>query len=143
MPEKVEEEKEPIEFVSTTENLKSITQELLEQVLPFIKEQFKSEGKNLELAILNQALQVQENELVVEVMGHVQEEIAQKMKPELIRLIRERAGVGQFTFSIVTKEEIATQSSKLYTDSDKFRFLTEKHPALKEFSKRFGLETDY
>lgn len=139
----VKQEEKPVEFVSATEELTSLSQELLDQILPEVKDHFKSLGKNLELAILNQAVRVDGDEIVLEIMGHVQEEIAQKMKPDLIQLIRSKAAIGKISIRLDIKEEIESQSSKLYTDSDKFRFLTEKHAAFKEFTKRFGLEADY
>ncbi|MFC3415698.1 hypothetical protein [Algoriphagus hitonicola] len=139
----IKDEKRPVEFVSTTEELKPLTQELLDQILIEVKEHFKGLGKNLELAILNQAVRIDGEEVVLEIMGHVQEEIALKMKPDLIQLIRSKASVGKISIRLDIKEEIESQSSKLYTDSDKFRFLTEKHAAFKEFTKRFGLEADY
>ncbi|WP_297335351.1 hypothetical protein [Algoriphagus sp.] len=141
--EEKKEEIQPVEFVSATEELNSLTQELLDQILPEVKNYFKEAGKNLELAVLNQAVRVEGEEVILEIMGHVQEEIALKMTPELIQLIRSKASVGKVSIRLDTKEEIESHSAKLYTDSDKFRFLTEKHPAFKELSKRFGLEADY
>lgn len=134
---------ESVEFVATTETQKPLTQELLDQHLPEILNHFKAQSKNLESAILNQTILVREKEIVLEVTGHMQEEIAEKMKPELIGVIRKLTGVGLFRVSLEHKEEIADQKNKLYTNSDKFNYLLEKHPALKEFTKKFNLETDF
>ncbi|WP_211226751.1 hypothetical protein [Algoriphagus vanfongensis] len=127
----------------TTESLLPLTQELLDRHLPQILEHFKNQKKNLESVILNQSIQVKEKEIVLQVMGHMQEEIAEKMKPELIAIIRQVAGVGPFRVTLELKEEIVDQKTKLYTNSDKFIYLLDKHPALKEFTKKFGLETDF
>jgi DNA polymerase-3 subunit gamma/tau len=120
-----------------------LTQELLDQHLPQILDHFQKQKKNLEWAILNQSIQVHERGIVLEITGHMQEEIAEKMKPELIGVIRQVAGVGHFRVSLEHKEEITDQKNKLYTSSDKFNYLLEKHPALKEFTKKFNLETDF
>ncbi|MDF2157564.1 hypothetical protein [Algoriphagus sp. CAU 1675] len=134
--------KAPLEFVPTLESKVKLTQELLDQHLPEILEHFKKKQKNLELAILNQPIRVREDEVILEVMGHVQEERGNSMKPDLINVIRAVTGASNFRISLETKEEVQSLKSKLYTDSDKFNFLLDKHPALKEFRKKFGLETD-
>jgi hypothetical protein len=76
-------------------------------------------------------------------MGHVQEEIALKMKPELIRIIKELASVNHFKLELAVKEELESERNKLYTSSDKLNYLLKKNGALGEFQRMFGLETDY
>lgn len=120
-----------------------LTQEMLENVMPRVLDHFKSQSKVLELAILNQPSKLEGHEICLEVMGHVQEEIAQKMKPELLSLIRDFTGVGKLAIKLVVKEELESNTNKLYTSTDKLKFLKEKHAALAEFQKRFGLETDF
>lgn len=97
----------------------------------------------MELAILGQSIKMNSNTVILEVMGHVQEEIALKMKPELVRIIRELGKVNHFKVEVEIKEELESERNKLYTSTDKFNFLKEKHPALGEFQRRFGLETDF
>ncbi|MCR9084423.1 MAG: hypothetical protein NXH89_18480, partial [Cyclobacteriaceae bacterium] len=67
-------------------------QEMLDQYLPEVIELWKSEKRNLELAILQQVKKVEEGTIFIEVMGHVQEEIAEKMKPDLIGIFRKKSG---------------------------------------------------
>ncbi len=111
-----------VEFVSTVETTKPLTQKLLDQHLPQVLEHFKKQGKSLELAILNQPIKVKENEMILEVMGHVQEERAHSMRQELMTLIRNLTGAGKFQLSLEVKEEIETAKNKLYTSSDKFNY---------------------
>lgn len=97
----------------------------------------------MELAILNQKIMVLGNEICLEITGHVQEEIALKMKPDLLSMIRDFTGLKRVSMKLEVKEEIETGKNNLYTSSDKFNFLKNKHAALAEFQRRFGLETDF
>jgi len=140
--QKNEQKKASAQIIEPINSLQ-LTQEKLDEVMPRVLDHFKSQNKVLELAILNQPSKMDEHEICFEVMGHVQEEIAQKMKPELLSLIRDLTGAGKIAIKLVVKEELESTSNKLYTSSDKFRFLKEKHPALAEFQRKFGLETDF
>ncbi|MEP0713684.1 hypothetical protein [Algoriphagus sp.] len=131
---------EVVEVVGTGRDL---SQEILDSVFLDIKDHFQKLGKSMEIAILGEGLKLKEGAVMLEVMGHVQEELALKMKPELIRIIRELGSVNQFKVEVEIKEELETQRTQLYTSTDKLNFLKEKHAALGEFQRRFGLETDY
>ena len=95
------------------------------------------------MAILNQPLNLDGTEVPLQVMGHVQEEIAQKLIPELVQMFRKQGKVQKISFRIEVKEEMETTKERLYTNSEKLDFLKKKHPALGEFQRRFGLETDF
>lgn len=123
---------------------KMVTQELLDLHIFSIRAHFKKENKNFELAILDQEIKVREGgEVVLEVAGHMQEEIAGKMKQELVGLIRQFTGADRVLISVELKDEVENENSKLYTNSDKFNYLREKHPALAELQRKFGLEADF
>ncbi|MFN3999315.1 hypothetical protein [Algoriphagus sp.] len=122
----------------------ALTQELFDLHILSIRTHFKNGDKNFELAILDQEIKVREGgEVVLEVVGHMQEEIANKMKQELVGLIRQFTGADRVLISVELREEVENNNSKLYTNSDKFNYLREKHPALAELQKKFGLETDF
>lgn len=123
--------------------IENLTQEFFDQILPKILENFKSQNRGMELAILNQPIKVVGNEICIEITGHVQEEIALKMKPDLLSMIRDLTGIKRVLLKLDVKEEIETGKNKLYTSSDKFTFLMDRHASLAEFQKRFGLETDF
>lgn len=96
----------------------------------------------MELAIL-QTIHVSEGNVILHVVGHVQEELAQKMKAELISFIREKTGVGRCSIVVESRDDLEEKTKVYYTDTDKFTRLKELHPALADFQKRFGLETDF
>ncbi|TXD77414.1 hypothetical protein [Algoriphagus ratkowskyi] len=122
---------------------RDLTQEILNGIFLDVKDHFQKLGKSMELAILGEGMKMKGEVVMLQVMGHVQEELALKMKPEVIRIIKELASVNHFKLELEFKEELESERSKLYTSSDKFNFLKEKHAALGEFQRMFGLETDY
>ncbi|MFN3760002.1 MAG: hypothetical protein ACK4SF_12410 [Algoriphagus aquaeductus] len=121
----------------------TLTQEMLDQVIHSVKDFYRQANKNFELAILDQPIQVLNGEVNLQVMGSVQEEIANKMRPELLGLIRKLTGANQLSISVEHKEEIEDSRPKLYTNTDKLRFLRDKHPALAEFQRKFDLDVDF
>ena len=120
-----------------------LTQELLDQAIFSIQELFRTANKNLELTLLDQEISLQKGEITLQVSGSIQEDIAQKMKPELVGLIRKFTGATSFTINVVQQEEVPDEKGKLYTSTDKLKFLREKHPALMELQRKFDLDIDF
>jgi hypothetical protein len=120
-----------------------LTQELLDQAIFSIQELFRTANKNLELTLLDQEISLQKSEIILQVSGSIQEDIAQKMKPELVGLVRKFTGATSFTISVVQQEEQVDEKGKLYTSTDKLKFLREKHPALMELQRKFDLGVDF
>ncbi|SEF80143.1 hypothetical protein [Algoriphagus boritolerans] len=151
MDEKTRQTKEASELktqevveVKPKDNALTLTQELFDSHVESIRAHFKKADKNLELAILGQQIKVRTGgEVILEVAGHMQEEIAGKMKPELVGLIRQLTGADRVMILVELREEVETGAPKLYTNTDKFNYLKEKHPALAELQRKFGLEADF
>lgn len=121
-----------------------LTQQLFNAHISSIREHFKKSDKNFELAILDQEIRVSDGgEVVLGVVGHMQEEIAGKMKSELVGLIRQFTGADRVLITVEVKEEVESGVPKLYTNTDKLNYLREKHPALAELQRKFGLEADF
>lgn len=120
-----------------------LTQEVLDLAMPRIRASFQDAGKSMELAILGQEIKIVDGQLVLEVMGQLQEDLADKMKSELIRMLREITKSTKVTIKLEVKEELQSNVNRLYTSTDKLNHLKTIHPALSEFQKRFGLETDF
>lgn len=143
-PEQPIAEKKPEETVSMpVQETVQLTQNMLDQVIHAIKDHYRQANKNLELAILDQPIKVENGEVFLQVMGSVQEEIANKMRPDLLGLLRKLTGANQLSVSVDHKEEIQDDRPKLYTNTDKLRYLRDKHPALAEFQRKFGLDVDF
>lgn len=121
-----------------------LTQQLMDRHIFSIQEEFRIADRKMELAILDKSIKVRDGgEVVLEVRGHMQEEIASKMKPDLVNFIRRFTGAERVVIILEVKEEVDNGKPKLYTNSDKLNFLREKHPALAEFQRKFGLDVDF
>jgi len=143
VPQVAEQVEEPIYTATTAAQEISLTQELLDQAIFSIQEVFRTANRNLELTLLDQEIKVQNGEITLQVSGSIQEDIAQKMKPELMGLIRKFTGATSLKISVVQKEEVPDEKGKLYTSTDKLKFLREKHPALMELQRKFDLDVDF
>lgn len=139
----IEEEVASIANLVNTAAPVQLTQALLDEVIFSIREEFRAANKNMELAILNQDIRVTDGELLLLVHGSIQEDIANKMKPELLGMLRKISGSTQLSISVVLQEEDPDEKGKLYTSTDKLKFLREKHPALMELQRKFDLEVDF
>ncbi|MCM0042974.1 MAG: hypothetical protein NBV61_09470 [Algoriphagus sp.] len=120
-----------------------LTQELLNQAIFSIQDVYRTANKNLELTLLDQDIQVKEGEMILLATGSIQEDIALKMKPELVGLVRKFTGATTFSITIQQQEEVPDEKGKLYTSTDKLKFLREKHPALMELQRKFDLDVDF
>ena len=139
----IEEEAAPTPSVSSTAAPVVLTQALLDEVIFSVREEFRAANKNMELAILDQDIRVTDGELLLLVRGSIQEDIANKMKPELLGMLRNFSGATQLSIAVVQQEEDSDEKGKLYTSTDKLKFLREKHPALMELQRKFDLEVDF
>ena len=139
----VEKKEVVVESVEVNKPKTVLTQEMLDSRLFEIRDFYKQANKNLELAILDQKIKVVDSVISLQVMGHVQEEIANKIRPELTGLIRKLTGADSFSIQVELKEEVESLGPKLYTNSDKFNHLKAKHPALAELQRKFGLDVDF
>ncbi|TVP52903.1 MAG: DNA polymerase III subunit gamma/tau [Mongoliibacter sp.] len=132
-------EKEP-EVLGTDDIDKNKIQDALDEII----EEFKTKGKSLEITVLKQPFILEDQKIKFKLMGEIQEDVFQKMKPELLKQLRQKLNNATLlVHAEITEETDDPSVRKLYTNSDKFSFLLEKSPALKELQKRFGLETDF
>lgn len=116
----------------------------LNYVLSEIIEDFKSNHKNLEITVLKQQVRLEDEKIIFELNGEIQEEIFQKLRPELLGMLRRK--LNNYSISLaaeMAEEDEESNAQRLYTNTDKLRFLLQKSPALGELQKRFGLETDF
>lgn len=115
----------------------------LKWVLKEIIEEFKKDHKNLEITVLKQPVELAGENIIFKLVGDIQQEIFHKMRPELLGILRRKLNNYSISLESVVTEEPASGERKLYTSTDKLKYLLEKSPALMELQKRFGLETDF
>jgi hypothetical protein len=121
----------------------SFSEGQLESVINDLIEKYKQEGKSLEIAVLKQSWELL-NETTVNftIFGDIQEDVFNKMKPEVVSFLRKELLNSKIQLSYEIKEEVEGKP-KLYTSTDKLNYLLSKHGALLDFKNRFGLETDF
>lgn len=94
-----------------------------------------------EFQLLSQPYTLQDNMIVVELLSPVHETMLHNIKSELTGFLREKLK----NTSIQVTGHLATSTEKkvIYTNREKFDFLADKNPMLKELKDRLGLDTDF
>lgn len=91
--------------------------------------------------MLAQPFDLTENQVVVHLLNPVQETMLSGLKSELTIYLREKLKNNSINVTGELRE--MDQKKMKYTDRDKFDFLLDKNPLLKEMKDRFGLDTDF
>lgn len=120
-----------------------LNQDTVKNVFDEVLDEFKQDHKNMEMALLSQPFEVRGQEVVFLLSSGLHEDLFPKLKPELTGILRRklRHPDVEVTFEITEHEKDPLQN--LYTSGEKFTYLMEKSPALKELKKRFGLQADF
>ena len=94
-----------------------------------------------EYQLLLQPFEIRENLVVIHLLSPVQETMLSNFKSDLISYLRENLKNNTILVSAELKE--TDEKQRLYTPRDKFEYLLEKNPVLKELKDRLGLDTDF
>ncbi len=91
--------------------------------------------------MLTQSFELEGSQVIIHLLNPVQESMLSGLKSELTTFLREKLRNN----SINVKGELRELDEKKmkYTDRDKFDFLLDKNPLLKEMKDRLGLDTDF
>ncbi len=94
-----------------------------------------------EYQLLSQSYELQDHMIIVQLLSPVHETMLNNIKVELTAFLREklRNNFIQITGHLQTGEE----KKVMYTNREKFDFLADKNPILKELKDRLGLDTDF
>ena len=94
-----------------------------------------------EYQLLTQPYQVRDGVITIELLSPVHETMLNNIKGELTAFLREklRNHTIQVTGQIISEEE----KKIIYTNREKFDFLADKNPMLRELKDRLGLDTDF
>jgi len=108
------------------------------------KESKKISGKARELNVLSQPreISVSDNIVSITLTNSIQLDILKELKNELLQFLKEKLKNSTISVEGVLKKE-DNNGSKLYTNKEKFEFLAEKNPMVKDLQKKFGLDPDY
>ena len=91
--------------------------------------------------MLSQPYEVRDKLIVVNLLSPVHETMLNNLKVELTAFLREKLKNSSLQ---VTGELTKTDDKKvIYTNKEKFEYLADKNPILKELKDRLGLDTDF
>ena len=94
-----------------------------------------------EYQLLTQPYNLDEGNVTIQLLNVVQESILNNLKSELTTYLRETLRNHSI---LVGGRLLETEDKKvMYTARDKFEFLLEKNPALREMRDRLGLDAEF
>jgi DNA polymerase-3 subunit gamma/tau len=91
--------------------------------------------------MLSQPYILRDKQIIVTLLSPVHDTMLNNIKSELTAFLRERL---KNNFIQVSGELTSTDDKKvIYTNREKFDYLADKNPILKELKDRLGLDTDF
>jgi hypothetical protein len=115
----------------TPEQLQLIWNEFAEQ-----RKRFQAEYQ-----LLTQPYELNQNKIILHLHNPVQETMLGNLKTDLTAFIRER--LRNQSIQIAGELREAEQRKVIYTNREKFDYLVQKNPMLRELKDRLGLDTDF
>ena len=94
-----------------------------------------------EYQMLSQTYRLEENTIVVELLSPVHETMLHNIKNELTGFLREQ--LKNNNIQVTGQLQTGDEKKVIYTNREKFDFLAEKNPMLRELRDRLGLDTDF
>ncbi|GAB2472670.1 hypothetical protein GCM10011375_27460 [Hymenobacter qilianensis] len=123
--------------------LPTVDEELLQRVWQELKEEKRAQDRMSEYSVLNRAVKVNEQHVIELVVDNpIQIDQFNDFRIEFLTELRRRTGYPRLTVQPIMGEQVQT-ARKLYTSADKFEYLAEKFPSLREMKQRLGLDTDF
>lgn len=116
---------------------------VLQRVWSELKEEKRVQERMSEYTVLNRPVAADEQHVIHLVVDNpVQEDQFNELRVELLSELRRRTGYRSLTVQVAIAQQ-AQNTRKLYTSSDKFEYLAEKFPVLREMKQRLGLDADF
>jgi hypothetical protein len=94
-----------------------------------------------EYQMLSQPYRKEGSMITVDLLSPVHETMLNNIKSELVAFLRER--LRNNTIQVTGQLQTEQDKKIIYTNREKFDFLAEKNPMLKELKDRLGLDTDF
>ncbi len=122
---------------------KVMTESYTEQQLRQAWDEFAGTRKHLqaESQMLSQAYEIKDHVIIVTLLSPVHESMLNNIKMELAAFLRDK--VRNTSIQITGLLTTSDDKKVIYTNRDKFDYLAEKNPILKELKDRLGLDTDF
>lgn len=102
----------------------------------------KNAGRDREYNTLNQQMHIDDDLTIhLKLPNSFQSLTIESVQQELLTHLRARFNNGRI--SLVTEIEKFEDKKLIYTNREKFEYLSNKYPELKELKKRLDLDTDF
>lgn len=124
------------------EDLPVTIEKLKETWLQFFEKR-KDNGKALLQTFANKKIRLEdESKVVITLINKIEEGILEDFKVDLMEHLKHQNQNRKIVLEAEINEEEAKER-RPYTSSEKFTFLLEKHPLLREMADKFGLDPEY
>ena len=94
-----------------------------------------------EYQLLSQPYALKDHLIVVQLLSPVHETMLNNIKPSLTGFLREK--LKNTSVQVTGHLQTGEEKKVIYTNREKFDFLADKNPMLKELKDRLGLDTDF
>jgi DNA polymerase-3 subunit gamma/tau len=122
----------------------SFTFEELNFVWTQIAQGFKQTNFINKFVMMNREISLVDSIVHIKVEGEVQiQQFNDSLKLELITQLREKLKNDSIDLSLDLIEGEVSDKKMIYTQSDKYEFLSKKHPILAEMKQRMGLDYEF
>lgn len=117
----------------------SFTEERLREVWNEFAEQRKK--LQAEFQLLSQPYEIKDKQIIVNLLSPVHETMLNNIKVELAAFLRDK--LKNSSIQVIGQLTAHDDKKVIYTNRDKFEYLADKNPILKELKDRLGLDTDF
>lgn len=120
----------------------AFTEEKLREIWNKFAENTKAAGRDSEYAVLKQEFRLEnDHTIVITFTNSVKMMILDKFRSDLITHLKSTLNNRHIKLETELKEDNSTRVP--YTNREKFEYLAEKKPILKELQNRLGLDPDF
>jgi len=127
-----------------SQEVKEITLEELQSEWTQIANNFKKANLINKYVMMNRPIQVIGNSIHISFENEVQmQQFNENIKLELLTTLRTKLKNHLIDIELDLVEQEKSDKKMLYTQSDKYNFLVEKHPVISELKQRFGLDHEF
>ena len=128
----------------TDQEVKEITLEELQSEWTQIANNFKKANLINKYVMMNRPIHVIANSIHISFENEVQmQQFNENIKLELLTTLRTKLKNHLIDIELDMVEQEKNDKKMLYTQSDKYNFLVEKHPVISELKQRFGLDHEF
>jgi len=128
----------------TDKEVREITLEELQSEWTQMANNFKSANLINKYVMMNRPIHVIGNTIHISFENEVQmQQFNENIRLELLTTLRNKLKNHLIDIELNSVEPEKNDKKKLYTQSDKYNFLVEKHPVISELKQRFGLDHEF